>query len=219
MEMPQARYAMPTRIRPRDGITALRRFVRSQPIERCDFCGAPIAGDHGHLIEPAQRRLFCACGICAEALAGQPDGNYRRVPRRIEALTDFRMTDAEWDGLGLPIDMAFLLYSTPQARPIAFYPGPAGATESLLGLSAWSRLVARNPVLATFEPDVEALLVNRIRGRRACYRVPIDRCYALVGLMRTRWHGLSGGEEAWQAIENFFAGLDAGAAAGNGRPP
>jgi hypothetical protein len=37
--------------------------------------------------------------------------------------------------------------------------------------------------------------------------VPIDRCFALVGLIRTHWRGLSGGAEAWQAIRDFFAQL------------
>ena len=34
---------------------------------------------------------------------------------------------------------------------------------------------------ATLEPDVEALLVNRARGARQHFLVPIDECYALVG--------------------------------------
>jgi len=117
------------------------------------------------------------------------------------------MTDAEWDALRLRIDMAFLFHSTPERRPVALYPGPAGATESLLSLDAWEELVASNPALADLEPDVEALLVNRIDGAREYYRVPIDRCFALVGLIRTRWRGLSGGAEAWQAIRHFFAEL------------
>jgi hypothetical protein len=58
--------------------------------------------------------------------------------------------------------MAFLFHSTPERRPVALYPGPAGATESLLSLDAWEQLVASNPALADLEPDVEALLVNRI---------------------------------------------------------
>jgi hypothetical protein len=100
--------------------------------------------------------------------------------------------------------------STPTSatnNPVAFYPSPAGATESLLGLEAWAQLVADNPVLAELEPDVEALLVNRTKGYCEYYRVPIDRCYLLVGLIRTHWRGLSGGSEAWDAIDGFFARL------------
>ena len=35
------------------------------------------------------------------------------------------------------------------------------------------------------QPDVEALLVNRVGGRRLYYLAPIDVCFELVGLMRT----------------------------------
>jgi hypothetical protein len=51
---------------------------------------------------------------------------------------------------------------------VAFYPGPAGATESELPLPAWNRMVARDPRLAVLRPDVEALLVRAgARDRRA----------------------------------------------------
>jgi hypothetical protein len=103
--------------------------------------------------------------------------------------------------------MVFLFHSTPANRPIAIYPSPAGPTESLLGLDAWSRLVETNRVLAELEPDVEALLVNRTNGAREYYRVSIDRCYALVGLIRTQWRGLSGGSEVWTAVQDFFTAL------------
>jgi hypothetical protein len=66
--------------------------------------------------------------------------------------------------------------------------------------------VAEFPVLGTLEPDVEALLVNRVGGQ-ACFRVPIDECYRLVGLIRAHWRGLSGGLEVWGQVERFFAGL------------
>jgi hypothetical protein len=92
------------------------------------------------------------------------------------------------------------------------YPSPAGATESLLPLEAWSSIVQANPALNHLEPDVEALLVNRVgqsRGSAAAeyYIVPIDTCYKLVGLIRLHWRGLSGGTEVWQEISNFFAEL------------
>jgi len=37
--------------------------------------------------------------------------------------------------------------------------------------------------------------------------VPIDKCYELVGLIRTNWRGLSGGSEVWEAIGQYFAKL------------
>jgi hypothetical protein len=103
--------------------------------------------------------------------------------------------------------MAWLFHSTPAGRPIAFHPGPAGTTQSLVAVDAWAALIARNPVLATFEDDVEALLVNRINGRRLYYQVPIDCCFELVGLIRMHWQGWSGGDTVWQAIDEYFARL------------
>jgi Family of unknown function (DUF5947) len=122
-------------------------------------------------------------------------------------LENFHMTDAEWDAFGIPIGLAFFVHSTPDKRIVAFYPGPAGPTESLLDLQAWVKLVANNPLLAELEPDSEALLVNRVRNAREYFQAPIDRCYALVGLIRAKWRGLSGGDEVWKAIDGFFAEL------------
>src|SRR5947207_1140081 len=59
------------------------------------------------------------------------------------------------------------------------------------------------------EPDVEALLVNRVGTARQYYVAPIDRCYALAGLMHLKWRGMSGGPDVWEAIAQFFAELDA----------
>jgi hypothetical protein len=57
------------------------------------------------------------------------------------------------------------------------------------------------------EPDVEALLVNHARGAREHWIVPVDECYRLVGLLRTHWRGLSGGQEVWTEIGKFFDAL------------
>jgi hypothetical protein len=58
-------------------------------------------------------------------------------------------------------------------------------------------------------PDVEALLVDRVGGAHRHWLVGVDECYALVGLIRTRWRGLSGGTEVWGEISAFFDALDA----------
>jgi hypothetical protein len=57
------------------------------------------------------------------------------------------------------------------------------------------------------ERDVEALLVNRVRGAREHFLVPMDECYSLVGLIRMHWRGLSGGREVWEEIDQFFENL------------
>ena len=86
---------------------------------------------------------------------------------------------------------------------MAFYPSPAGATESLLPLSTWEELVAGNPVLSDMQPDVEALLVNPVKSPEY-YIAPIDICYELVGLIRVHWKGFSGGDEVWARLDEFF---------------
>jgi hypothetical protein len=82
-----------------------------------------------------------------------------------------------------------------------------GPTESLLTLDSWDEIVGANPILKGIEPDVEALLVNRVRSAREYYIAPIDECYKLVGLIRAHWRGLSGGTEVWNEIDGFFKTL------------
>jgi len=193
----------------------LRGFIRRPtPLERCELCGAGVGADHQHLLEPVARRLICACEACAILFSDQGQTKYKRVPRRIRFLADFRLTDSQWDGLMMPINMAFFFKSTPQGRVVALYPSPAGATESLLEFDTWDDIVRENPALEEMEADVEALLVNRIGHSRGFtapeyYVVPIDQCFKLVGLIRSRWQGLSGGTEVWQDIAEFFASLKA----------
>jgi hypothetical protein len=126
------------------------------------------------------------------------------------------MTDAQWDSLMIPINMAFFLKSGAEDKVSVFYPSPAGATESLLALETWEDIVRENPALHEMESDVEALLVNRVgygRGAAAAeyYVLPIDECYKLVGIIRMHWRGLSGGTEVWQELGHFFSGLKSGA--------
>ena len=138
-------------------------------------------------------------------------GHYRLIPERRLRIADFALDDVRWADLRLPVEMAFFFHDSRAERVVAYYPSPAGATESLLELEAWEELERANPVLETLEHDVEALLVNRSRGERQHFVVPIEDCYRLVGLIRTRWRGLSGGSEVWEEIDGFFAGLAAGA--------
>jgi hypothetical protein len=189
--------------------SVLRRFVRPRAVvERCELCSAELPPAHEHLVEPQTRQMTCACQACAILFSGQSETlKYRRVPRRTRVLSDFQLTDAQWDSLMIPIGMAFFFHSTHAGKVVALYPSPAGATESLLDLEAWDEIVQANPVLKEMEKDTEALLVNRVRGASEYYVVPIDECYKLVGLIRSYWHGLSGGQEVWAEIGKFFTEL------------
>jgi hypothetical protein len=207
-EMPAAHPSQPE-----SAFAALRQFTRQRSAtERCEMCSRELAPEHQHLVEPANRKLICSCDACAILFEGQSGTKYKRVPRRVLFLQDFQLTDGQWDGLMVPIEMAFFFKSSPHGKVIALYPSPAGPTESLLSLGVWGDVEQANPVLNGMEADVLALLVNRVAHARRSgpaeyYLAPIDECYKLVGLIRTHWHGLSGGTEVWREIGAFFAAL------------
>lgn len=195
-------------------IRALRRFARTPAaptdVERCVRCGVALPPAHRHLLERGHGALACVCARCAPLYAGgAADATYLLVPERYLALRDFALTDDQWDDLMIPVNMAFIFLKGPTRRAVAYYPGPAGATESLLTLDHWQLLARENPILASLAPDVEALLINRLRDAGDSYLVPIDACYELVGRIRTQWRGLSGGEEVWRSVEAFFTELRA----------
>jgi len=194
----------------------LRRFLEPRrpkvvPGEACEFCAEELHEDHRHVVNLESRSLACACRGCA--LLFEPDGagrgRYRTVPEGTTREPGFRIPDDLWEELQIPVGMAFFFVNSSLGRPVAFYPSPAGATESLLPLGSWDRLVAAGRLLDQFAPDVEALLVRRVAGGFESYRVPIDRCYELVGLIRRTWKGFDGGSEARDAIDGFFGRLHA----------
>jgi hypothetical protein len=174
------------------------------------MCGVGLVHQHQHLLDPVSKRLVCACDACAVLFYQSGETKYKRVPRRVRLLADFQMTDGQWDSLLIPIGLAFFVESSSENRVLALYPSPAGSTESMLSLEAWFDIVQENPVLAEMESDVEALLVNRLDGNAEYYLAPIDKCYKLVGLIRSNWRGLSGGTEVWEKIRDFFGELKAG---------
>jgi hypothetical protein len=206
-----------------DPLAVLQRIRQSrprplpQPGERCELCAEPIAPDHGHLVDIKARSLLCACRGCHLLFTsdGAGGGHYRAVPDRYLAFGDFELSPGQWDPLQIPVSVAFFFINSALDRVGAFYPGPAGATESLLPLDAWGDLIAANPALGTLEPDVEAVLVRAEpnRGGAECFIVPIDTCYELVGQLRRFWKGFDGGREAHDEIEAFFTRVRARAPA------
>jgi len=182
----------------------------TDPSEVCELCGTPVPSEHRHLIDLDTRELVCACRACALLFdrRAAANGHLRLVPDRRLRLDGFVMTDAAWERLRIPVDIAFFFANARAERVMAFYPSPLGPTESHLTLDAWQEIEGANPVLGTMEPDVEALLVNRARGARRHWLVPIEDPYRLVAVIRTTWRGLTGGSEVWQRIDAFFDDLD-----------
>jgi Family of unknown function (DUF5947) len=195
----------------RQSFAALRQFVRKGPQSagQCELCAAPLGHEHSHLLELDKRRVTCACESCSILFVNNARQRYRRIPREVRQLTNLLMDDQDWNSLLIPIKLAFFVQNSALERIVAQYPSPAGAMESCPEPEYWNAIVERNPVLRQLAPDVEALLVNRLSNPARYYRTPIDRCYRLVGVIRTHWHGFSGGAEVWQQVNRFFHELDA----------
>jgi len=188
-------------------LSALRRFARPRVAgEACDLCAAALAETHEHLYDPRRKSVECACAACALLFA---DGTKRkRVPHVAARLDNFALDPTAWRALGLPIDVAFFTVDDAGAAA-AFYPGPAGAVTAPVSADSWRAIFAANPGL-TLASDVEALLVRRRGASVLGYRVSLDQCYRLTGLLRARWRGMGGGADAWRALDEFFAALDGG---------
>jgi hypothetical protein len=121
------------------------------------------------------------------------------------------MPDDIWASFGIPIGLAFFLYSSVTDCVVALYPSPAGATESELHFADWERVKRLNPVLEELEPDAEALIVNRMADPPLFAIAPIDRAYELVGLIKLHWDGISGGTAVEDAVAGYFGDLRAAA--------
>lgn len=190
----------------RSALATLQQFVRKprEGVEICELCATSLPPFHQHLLEVAKGRIACACEACAILFGGHAEQRFKRIPRDITLLRDFAMDDLEWDSLLIPIKLAYFVHSSAAGHVIAQYPSPGGAMQSTLDLEYWEQIVLRNPVLQRFEPDVEALLVNRVSTAPQYYRAPVDHCLRLVGTIRTHWRGLSGGDKVWKEIDRFF---------------
>ena len=207
---------------PRTGspLATLRRINSNRPTavpgERCDMCATPISDEHQHVVNLESRSLMCSCRACYLLFTDQQAVlRYRAVPDRYLSFPGFSFTRAGWEDLQIPVGLVFLFRNSVQDRVVAFYPSPAGATESELPLESWGRIVAANPALDQVLPDVEALLIRRAQrdtgpggGDYVCHLVPIDACYELVGTMRQTWRGFDGGQEARAAMDAFFAKVE-----------
>ena len=197
-------------------LAALRRVTRVRPApvtgERCDMCAEPIGPAHGHVVDLQSRALMCACRSCYLLFTDErAELHYRSVPDRYLSFPGTGLDRRFFDELQIPVGLVFLFRNSAQGRMVAFYPGPAGATESELPLPTWERITAEVPQFAVLRADVEALLLRRTdrTADPTCHLVPIDACYELVGKLRTRWRGFDGGREAHEAMDAFFARVQA----------
>jgi hypothetical protein len=203
-------------------LAALARFAAApvapvpEAIDRCGLCGQAVEAGHTHVVDVAQRTLACACRAC-QLLLSHPEaarGRYRSLPRRVLVDPAFELSDGQWAALQIPVGLAFVFNAAgagaSEPRWVANYPSAAGATEATLPAGPWAEL-AQAPLIRALAPDVEALLVFGRPGgaRRETFLVPIDTCYALVGLVRMEWRGFSGGAVLWQAVDRFFVDLRA----------
>jgi hypothetical protein len=197
-------------------VRRLRRLAQARPPapgsspqrageDHCDLCGVVIDTEHRHLLHLVDRRIMCACEPCFAMRAG--DAELRPSGTRVLQLDGLVLDDDLWAKFQIPIGLAFFMLRERGQGVVALYPSPAGATESELHLAAWDELVAANPVLGELEAEVEALIVNRMGSAQRCAIVPIDRCYELVGMIKSRWEGISGGNAIDDAVTEFFASL------------
>lgn len=192
--------------------SVLRRITRNRPApddgERCEMCAEPIAEAHQHVVDVESRAMMCTCRPCYLLFVDRSAHlRYRSIPERYLSFPDFELGAGQWDELEIPVGLAFFFHNSNMGRTIAFYPGPAGATESELPLGAWETVQSRNPEVAEAAPDTEALLIRGPGAERAgaeCHIVPIDACYELVGQLRRVWRGFDGGQEARGQLEVFF---------------
>ncbi len=194
---------------PHGALHMLRRFLqRPEAPERCELCSARLGEQHAHLLELSNRRLVCACDACAILFDAQGAGRFRRCPRESRLLADFHLADQIWQALDLPINLVFFLHESSTGRVLAHYPSPAGMTQTVPPADVWQMLVEDNPVLRAMQPDVEALLVNRISPPHGYYLVGLDECYKLAGVIRTHWRGPSGGTAVEREMNRFFTALN-----------
>jgi hypothetical protein len=188
----------------------LRKPSAAAAGERCDFCALEIGPEHAHLIDTKARRIMCGCRPCALTFEpnGAAMGRFKLVPRRYARIADLAFGEAAWDALQIPIGLAFFFQNSVDGKFAAFYPGPAGATESQLPLDDWQTIVQNQPLLATLQTDVEAILLRRRGAATDCFLIPIDAAYELVGVIRVKWRGFDGGEEVKRAIDAFFETIE-----------
>ena len=198
-----------------DVLARIRASRGAQPPagERCEMCSEAIADEHQHVVNLEGRQLMCVCRGCYLLFTDtEAELRFRAIPDRYLAFPDFALDRRAWEALQIPVGLAFFFHNSTLGRTVAFYPGPAGATESELDLQAWNDIRTADGRVDAIAADTEALLVRVPDDDAAspqAYLVPIDACYEFVGRLRMMWRGFDGGQDVRNYIDEFFEMLDA----------
>ena len=187
----------------------VRAFAGTAPAavaERCDFCGQALADEHAHVLDTQDARPRCACAACALLFPDTGPGRFRRSGASPQRLASPLCTDEQWTALGVPVGLAWF-FRDGAARLRLQYPGAAGPVEAPQSSAALAEAIEP---LRSLAPGVEAILVRRKAGASAAWRVPMDTCWHLSGLLRRHWRGFEGGAEVHAQLERLFKDLDRG---------
>jgi hypothetical protein len=162
-------------------------LLPTRSVERCELCGGPAGEDHPHVVDTEAHgasSLACACRPCHLLLAASSSGRWRAVVDDWRSVSSIELPD-------VPVGVAFVVVDPMRERPVAYYPGPAGATESELDVPV--------DALPSLAPGTEALLV---RDGEA-FVVPVSEAYGLAGELREHWEGLTGGDGPGRVLDAF----------------
>ncbi|BBX84142.1 DUF5947 family protein [Mycolicibacterium aubagnense] len=191
-------------------VLARIRAARATPVaagERCEMCSEQIAAEHQHVVNIEGRQLLCVCRGCYLLFTDVDAAlHYRAVPDRYLTFPDLALGRREWELLQIPVGLAFFFRNSSLDRTVAFYPGPAGATESELDLGMWADIRDADPRVDLLAADTEALIMRLPDDPRPleCHLVPIDACYEFVGRLRMLWHGFDGGQQVHEFVDDYF---------------
>ena len=193
-----AARARPSARRARGALRAVRRADRRPSTGTCSTSSS--------------RELLCACRACS-ILFDRRGRERGPLPARRRPPAAPRRLRARRRRRGRSCGCRSRSRSSSTAAPTGacrrFYPSPMGPTESLLGargVGGSSRPPTR--CWRRWRPTSRRCWSTARAARARHWLVPIDECYALVGLIRTRWRGLTGGAEVWEEIGAFFDELD-----------
>jgi hypothetical protein len=189
----------------RSPIATLRAFAahKLNARERCDFCSQAVGPEHAHVLDE-NGAPKCACMACALLFPEQTVAQFRRIDSRAQRLPMEIFSEAQWAALGIPVGLAWFFRDAKDGRLRAMYPGAAGSVEGRAQVAPEAGMPA---MILTLEPGTEALLVRRSAQKGECWRVSMDHCWRLAGLLRRHWRGFAGGADVHARVDAFFTGL------------